>query len=156
MEDHREACPKCREAGGDTKGDNLIVYQDGAAHCFACGHHVFPDDSKSTPSYRPRFKKNTEAASEGVHAAISDRKISKDIATKYKVKVEYGANGQIIKHHYPFTDKSCRITAWKTRDVATKGFHISGSFKDVGLFGECLWDAGGKYLTITEGEIDCR
>lgn len=108
MEDHREACPKCREAGGDTKGDNLIVYQDGAAHCFACGHHVFTKDN-STPSYKPRFKKTTEAASEGVHAAISDRKISKDIATKYKVKVEYGANGQIIKHHYPFTDKSCRL-----------------------------------------------
>tara|TARA_R110002051_G_scaffold174968_1_gene245048 strand:+ start:507 stop:2165 length:1659 start_codon:yes stop_codon:yes gene_type:complete len=155
MKEHKEACPKCRELGNDTKGDNLHVYADGQTHCYACDYHTFADNNSTPTSYKPRFKKNTEAAVEGVHAAITDRKISKEIATKYKVKVEYGTNGQVIKHHYPFTDKSCRITAWKTRDVATKGFHITGSFKDVGLFGECLWDAGGKYLTITEGEIDC-
>ena len=120
MKEHKEACPKCRETGNDTKGDNLHVYEDGATHCFACNHHTFADSD--TPNYKPRFKKATEAVVEGVHAAITDRKISKDIATKYKVKVEYGTNGQVIKHHYPFTDKSCRITAWKTRDVATKSF----------------------------------
>lgn len=30
----REACPKCRDAGGDYKGDNLVVYSNGGKHCF--------------------------------------------------------------------------------------------------------------------------
>ncbi len=32
-------CPKCREAGRDRHGDNLITYPDGGYHCFSCGHH---------------------------------------------------------------------------------------------------------------------
>jgi hypothetical protein len=35
-------CPKCREKGQDSRGDNLIMYTDGGAHCFACGYHVNP------------------------------------------------------------------------------------------------------------------
>lgn len=34
----REPCPKCREQGKDTRGDNLIKYGDGSAKCFACGY----------------------------------------------------------------------------------------------------------------------
>jgi hypothetical protein len=38
-----EPCPKCREGGRDSRGDNLGVYSDGSKHCFAsCGYHVFP------------------------------------------------------------------------------------------------------------------
>lgn len=37
-----EACPKCRANGRDSRGDNLAIYDDGGAHCFACKHHVFP------------------------------------------------------------------------------------------------------------------
>lgn len=37
-----EQCPKCLEKGRDNRGDNLGVYSDGSAHCWACGHHVFP------------------------------------------------------------------------------------------------------------------
>ncbi len=36
-----EACPKCRSVGNDSRGDNLVRYADGGAHCFACGHHEF-------------------------------------------------------------------------------------------------------------------
>tara|TARA_R100001530_G_scaffold56549_1_gene41290 strand:- start:779 stop:2416 length:1638 start_codon:yes stop_codon:yes gene_type:complete len=153
MSSTKQACPKCREAGKDTAGDNLVVYEDGSTHCFSCLHHTHGETK--TTSYKPRMKSSEEVVAEGIYAAIPERKISKDIAKKYKVKVEYGNNGQISKHHYPFTDSSCRITAWKTRDVSTKGFKISGKFAEVTLFGECLWESGGKYLTITEGELDC-
>lgn len=36
---HYEPCPKCREIGRDTAGDNFAVYTDGSKHCFSCGHH---------------------------------------------------------------------------------------------------------------------
>jgi Zn ribbon nucleic-acid-binding protein len=38
---HYEACPKCRERGHDSRGDNLAVYRDGSVHCFACGYHKY-------------------------------------------------------------------------------------------------------------------
>ena len=41
-----EACPSCRERGGDRRGDNLGVYSDGGVHCFSCGFHQFPDNYK--------------------------------------------------------------------------------------------------------------
>ena len=37
-----EQCPACLERGRDNRGDNLGVYADGGAHCFACGFHRFP------------------------------------------------------------------------------------------------------------------
>lgn len=35
---HREQCPKCAKKGNDTREDNLVVYADGGAYCFACGY----------------------------------------------------------------------------------------------------------------------
>lgn len=39
MFSHYEGCPRCIERGQDSRRDNLGVYRDGSAHCFACGHH---------------------------------------------------------------------------------------------------------------------
>lgn len=150
----REPCPKCRDAGNDTTGDNLNIYPDGNSHCFACGYHAAGENNQTT-SYKPKFKASEEVVVGGAYADIPDRRISQKIATQYKVKVEYDLTGKIAKHYYPFTDSSCRVAAWKIRDVPNKRFTIQGKFEDVGLFGECLWDVGGKYITITEGEIDC-
>ena len=35
----REQCPECHRQGKDTSCDNLARYNDGHAHCFACGYH---------------------------------------------------------------------------------------------------------------------
>lgn len=37
-----EACPRCTANGKDSRGDNLVVYDNGHAHCFACSWHRFP------------------------------------------------------------------------------------------------------------------
>lgn len=37
-----EACPRCRERGKDSRGDNMAIYRDGSKHCFACALHVSP------------------------------------------------------------------------------------------------------------------
>jgi DNA-directed RNA polymerase subunit RPC12/RpoP len=39
----RVRCPACQSEGGDTSSDNLVIYEDGGAHCYACGYHRFPD-----------------------------------------------------------------------------------------------------------------
>jgi hypothetical protein len=41
-----EPCPKCREEGKDTKGDNLARYRNGSAYCFSCGYKEKPTNWK--------------------------------------------------------------------------------------------------------------
>jgi hypothetical protein len=35
-------CPRCRERGKDSRGDNLVTYDDGGSHCFSCAYHEHP------------------------------------------------------------------------------------------------------------------
>lgn len=53
-----EPCPRCRDNGGDTRGDNLVRYADGGAHCFACQYHInghggVKDDRPPPPAMLP-------------------------------------------------------------------------------------------------------
>src|SRR6266576_1437161 len=36
----KERCPECAKHNRDTSHDNLIIFDDGHKHCFACGHHI--------------------------------------------------------------------------------------------------------------------
>ena len=142
-------CPKCREEGRDTKGDNLAVYDDGHKYCFACTYTEFSDGQTITLS-----DLKTEFEMSGTSGAIRDRRISSAITSKFGVTVEYNKDNSISKHHYPYSDKDGNIIASKVRDVASKGFHTTGNFEESCLFGQHLWREGGKYVTITEGELD--
>lgn len=35
----KEQCPKCASTGGDSSRNNLLHFEDGGIHCFACGYH---------------------------------------------------------------------------------------------------------------------
>ncbi len=148
----KEPCPKCGSK------DNLAVYEDNK-HCFTpnCGYweDLNSDDKPQSTSYKRCITTNEEVPPKGTYAAIPERRISEDIAKKYKVRVEYNSQGQVAKHYYPYTDQACRIVAYKVREVQSKQFRTEGNFKETNLFGECLWEGGGKYITLTEGEIDC-
>ena len=37
-----QPCPRCQSQGNDTHGDNLVLWDNGHGHCFACGYHLFP------------------------------------------------------------------------------------------------------------------
>lgn len=43
-------CPKCKNEGRDTSGDNLAIYSDGHAWCFG-GHGYFHPNNVSAPNY---------------------------------------------------------------------------------------------------------
>ena len=36
-------CPRCRENGKDSRGDNLVNFNNGHKHCFACNYHEYPE-----------------------------------------------------------------------------------------------------------------
>ena len=144
-----EACPSCGSK------NNLARYDDGHAVCFgmSCDHYEPPSDG-FTDEDIPRIP-NRRLELTGVHADIPDRRISANTCKKYNVTVEYGPDGKITKHHYPFYAKDSNdIVGSKVRIVEGKQFYVTGTLQDTQLFGQQTWKSGGKYVTITEGEAD--
>ena len=151
---HNQKCPTCGK-------NHLSLNADGSSKCFhaTCGTFHAAQNTESnvsnitqTPVER-KVKPMQVTNSEGSYAALTDRRISEETATKYGVKVVHGADGKPIEHHYPYYNGN-ELAATKTRKVETKGFFLKGSFEETGLFGEQLFNKGGKYITITEGECD--
>ena len=146
-----EPCPKCGSR------DALARYSSGSAHCFAsgCNHHEQSNGNVVILQPQPRRPLEDMTAS-GVIAAIPDRRLSQETCRKYGVMVEYNAAGEIAKHIYPYysTDTD-ELKATKVRRVKTKDFHATGDMTtNVGLFGQQTCKGKGKYITITEGEVD--
>ena len=142
-----ESCPECGSS------DNLARYSDGHAVCFSggCSHYERGDGTVTKIHTRPA--RSLEMT--GVVAAITDRRINQETAKRYGVTVEYGADGTISKHHYPYYDKDTGdATGTKVRIVESKSFYATGEFSNAGLFGQKAFKSGGKYITVTEGEAD--
>jgi len=142
-----EPCPACGSS------DNLARYSDGHAVCFSggCSHYERGDGTVTKIHTRPA--RSLEMT--GVVAAIPDRRINQDTAQRYGVTVEYGTDGTISKHHYPYHDKDTgKATGTKVRIVENKSFYATGGFDNAGLFGQQAFKSGGKYITVTEGEAD--
>jgi twinkle protein len=136
--------------------DANAEYDDGHTFCFSCHTYAHEADacdlSVKQQAVAPRVaeprKKQTMLEIKGQIKSIPDRGISQQTCEKYGVKQD---NEQ---HFYPYTDDAGGVVAAKVRRVADKTFSILGSFKDARLFGQQLFHAGGKYITIYEGELD--
>lgn len=160
-------CPQCKEAGADTTGDNLSVYDDNHCHCYACGfhrknwwsversetslEHSFSSKDKNTKNIinsklylKDRVQPRMETVNNPINF-ISWRGISKD------TMAHYGVSYDGINLHFPYGPN-----AEKLRSTKAKDFFWQGAAKDSqGLFGKDKFVAGGNYaVTITEGELD--
>lgn len=85
---------------------------------------------------------------------LTDRRLSKATLEKYGVTLRYDDKGEVTHHMYPYFDKHNTHVATKVRVVDGKQFFSTGTINDSVLFGQHLAPAGGKFITITEGEID--
>jgi len=140
--------------------DGASINADGSAYCFVCLKY-FP--TYSTSEVQPpdtvtdftvyqrnnRMKEKNPVAASFVE--LIDRKISLATAKKYGVKAST-INGKVDKHYYPYYNGH-EHAGTKVRKQ-NKEFIWTGSAKEVGLFGENLFKAGGKFITLTEGECD--
>jgi len=143
-----EPCPSCGSS------DNLARYSDGHAVCFSGGCNYYEHGNGQIGQTAQR-KPMRSLEMTGVIAAIPDRRISQSTCQRYGVTVEYGTDGQIVKHHYPYHNKDTgAVTGTKVRITETKSFYATGEFNEAGLFGQQAFKTGGKYITITEGEAD--
>lgn len=142
MKNKRYKCPDCEARRG------LAVFADGHGYCFAC-----PDEEK--------FKAHVDVEgleesvgdvreidfgnlfSKASFLAFEDRRISEKTAEHYGVKQ---LDGMTI---FPYGGAS------KLR-MPDKDFLIlnKSKFKEAGLFGQDRFSKGGKYIMVTEGELD--
>ena len=144
---HHLACPQC---GGS---DPVSLNEDGSAKCFSCETYFLNYNKALEGEIVTEKETDTTALHGGDYVALTDRRISEATAKKYGVKSVLSSNGEIVQHHYPFYNKH-ELSATKTRYVRDKNFSVSGSFTGTGLFGEQLFQSGGKAITLTEGECD--
>ena len=91
----------------------------------------------------------------GVVAEITDRRLSAKTVSKYQVTVDYAPDGTIARHYYPYYDVDTgELVAAKSRLVKDKDFHVVWQHDERGSVWSEAVPRKGKYVTITEGELD--
>jgi twinkle protein len=146
-------CPKCAETGGDSSGDNLVVYSDGHGHCFACGYHA--SNARGEPEEQPKTRSKKVSAKDiitgGAFERIAARGLTAETCEFLNYQIGEDHKGQPVQIANYITDG--KVIGQKLR-YKDKKFMTTGDFKSVGLYGQHRFRDGGKRLVITEGEID--
>ncbi len=151
----KEQCPSCAKLGKDSSKDNLAVYSDGQTHCFSCGEHGFVEHSSKPIQIAEKGDDSWKHEYRGDYYTLHDRKLRAETLERYKVKCEKDGKGKVIKHHYPYYNHKNNMVGMKTRVVASKSFYGKGDTTNKNmLFGQNLFQGGGKYVTVCEGELD--
>lgn len=137
----REQCPSCK----DTSHDNLVEYDNGSKHCFACGHHENDRKEKVTI-------KNPNLITNGRYIELLNRGISRKTCEFFKYQVGETSGKKV--HVANYCDKFGEVVAQKLR-AAGKEMTITGQAKEMSLYGQWLWEPNDKiFVTVVEGEID--
>lgn len=141
----RDCCPECGSS------DNVAVYEDGYRKCFGmgCDYYVMPDGEQP----KAHRKEKKMAGSLITEVEIRDLP-ARSLREKTLKKWRYGVaqfNGKTVQVANYIRDGE--VVAQKVR-FKNKDFLMLGDTKRPGLYGQHLWRDGGKYLCITEGEID--
>jgi twinkle protein len=145
---HHTECSDCGSS------DGKAVYSDGSGYCFVCKTHFKADRAVSDNPNRVVAMQDYKANQSQIKPiscqilSIPDRGITKATCEAY------GVLQTESQHWYPFTDSKGNDVAYKIRDVPNKQFKSQGNIKEALLFGQALWNKGGKFVTITEGELD--
>ena len=142
----RGACPKCGSSDGN------VQHSEGYSHCFVCKTRFKKGNNMEAEKIIP-IRTESVMKTLGILGALSERSISKETAKKYNTDVKL--NGNMNTHHiYKYFDEGGNNIANKIREVATKNMWAEGNMTNAGLFGQNMFAPKGKYITITEGEVD--
>ncbi len=148
----RSQCPRCAEEGRDTSQDNLATYTDGHSYCFSCGYYEkgkYDNMKKVTDT----TVQKTFKAYNGQAEALPHRRIMEHTCRKFRYQtLEQAGKNLEIENYYNFDGT---LKAQKIRDTDNKNFHWIGDTNNLPLYGQHLYEGGGKRITITEGAIDC-
>jgi len=139
-----DSCPSCHSS------DGRAIYEDGTSYCFSCNTY-FPANEKPQQKEKKMSLYTVEEIEEFPVADLSSRAIPAKACEKYDVRQEFredtGGRGRNI--FLPAGDGS----GYKRKNLKdSRDYEIVGNYR--GLFGQDKFKAGGKFLVITEGELD--
>jgi twinkle protein len=145
-------CPDCNSS------DGLAENADGSTKCFVCDTFTPKKDSRETPMPRTtakpsRFPLLKQQIMTAKYEPLVDRGINAMVAQKYGLLRE--GNNTVCAYYNPedpAMPAACKIII--PQGDGKKQAEIQGEWRKGGLFGQQLFSKGGKYVTITEGEID--
>ncbi len=161
--------------------DCFSVSADGAYHCFSCNDKDIPAsyhkdaaegktettmivDPKSTKPSPRMTQLFNEMNDKGTYATDTDRKLTKETMKAFGVQLTYDATGKIARHYYPYyNEKGDRVGIKVRTNPGIEGNdkkkfesirNSKEKLREATLFGQKRCRAGGKKLTICEGELD--
>lgn len=129
------ACPSCRAKGRDTKGNHLILFQEGDrkwGFCNRCRHHEVFEEGYVIPERKEKTPEDIQAELEEILEfpikALTTRRISRETAAWYGVRVGLSMeNGsEVMEHYYPRTREK-ELCAYNVRNLDPKAFFYRGS-----------------------------
>ena len=120
-------------------------------YCYSCGTRVPKNGAETTTTLERRQIRMEE---EGKIREIADRCISEEACKKYSVRT-FVKDHKIARHIYPYFNKSGEKIAEKVRECSTKEFFWRGDSSDIQLFGAQCQPTTGRFVVVTEGEVDC-
>lgn len=165
----KTVCPGCRAKGGDTSGDNLIVYDNGGRFCFVCDKayslsdtykHLNKNYFKMEIDFPVTNYTREDWERDKVQYTTDPRGfrgLKKSTCDTYKVHhLIDETTGEVLKQFYPVT-KDKNFSGIKVRRNTTpKTFYADGYNKtDCELFGQALFrNSSSRWVVITSGELD--
>ena len=146
-----EACPSCGSSDANAR------YSDGHLYCYSCETYIRGNqngEDMQLNTIQPDLQtKKSQPTSTGSLGDISDRKISKETCKKYNTYLQ--KSGATITHHiYQYFDRDGHHIANKVRRTEDKNFWTEGPIGNAVLFGQNIFNQGGKFVTVCEGELD--
>jgi len=163
-------CPQCGSR------DNVAVYHKELhydATCFGCGayythvellrNNMIADNETSVdrPAKSPELvQQEIEHVQQMNVRGWRERKLKLQTYQKYQCFTEEDAEGNPSWYYYPYTRLNGDIAGYKGRaafkidDKRPQRAYGLVRMRDTMLFGQHLFNKGGKYLILTEGEED--
>lgn len=141
------ACPKCGS------NNNLAIYDDGYSKCFGadCGYYAYGDQEVHVTQQEFQPKVNSMKLQDITIKEIKARGLSKHTCEYYN----YGTSvyGGVPCHVMEYNDILMGASRKKLRTAELKGQWVGNKITPQ-LFGQNKFQDNGKWLIITEGEID--
>ena len=136
----------CKDCGSS---DACAEYDDGHTYCFSCSTRRSKGEVNSPDNIIDNKLPSTLIDSE--YQALPNRGLDLDTCKKWRYGVATRSGSPV--HVATYTDSKGQPIAQKVR-YPGKNFQILGDAKKMGLYGEHLWQEGGRMVTVCEGEID--
>lgn len=135
-----QPCPDCGSS-------DALTYYDWGSRCFSCGKAT--RNKEDAPVQKFTKVNNTMTNIHDLsYESVSDRSLTRATCQTYGI----GSNDNY--YYFPYYDSDEKLVAFKRRNIDDKRFSIEGDWQKGALFGQQLFNKGGKYVTITEGEFD--